>query len=295
MRRSAHNMVSGMTRREESYHQTLREHEQERRQRNTRQAEQNVTQTVGQADSEPASPHTTVRTKEPDLDRYLVMDRYRRSSLIDHFLPPGLTLAGFADVRYEEQGNFVEQSYEAKVGQDEKGITITLSRSGQVRRPGAMSPLAVQITKTLFMPVGEEKLVVRYAIENRGQSRLQTHFASEWNFNLLGGGGNDQAYYRVEVHEIDNELFDSTGVVPEVREVHIGNTWLQQDIGFSLSEAATLWRFSIETVTGSEAGFERTHQGSCLTFIWPLLLDAGQNWNVEITCVGTDSSRPNSW
>lgn len=287
IRRSAHNMTSVMTRREESYHQTLREHEQQRRRQNAGESQQNVTQTTGQADSEPASPHTTVRTKEPGLDRYLVMDRYRRNSLIDHFLPAGLTLTGFAEVRFEEQGNFVEQPYETKAEQGESGLTITLSREGQVRRAGALNPLPVRLTKTLFMPLGEERLMIRYAIENKGQSRLQTRFATEWNFNLLGGGGNDQAYYRVGGRTLDNEHFDSTGEVAEVREVHIGNTWLQQDMEFSLSEVATLWRFSVETVTGSEAGFERTHQGSCLTFVWPLLLDARQTWNVEIVCTGS--------
>jgi len=127
---------------------------------------------------------------------------------------------------------------------------------------------------------------VRYVIENKGQTRLQTRFASEWNINLLGGGGNDQAYYHVEGHELDNERFDSTGEVTPVRSLHIGNLWIQQDIRFSLSEAATLWRFSIETVTGSEAGFERNHQGSCLTLLWPLLLEAGESWSVEIHCEG---------
>ena len=57
-------------------------------------------------------------------------------------------------------------------------------------------------------------------------------------------------------------------------------------MGFQLSETAILWRFSIEAVTGSEAGFERTHQGSCLTLLWPILLEAEQSWNVEITCIG---------
>ncbi len=287
MRRSVHNLTCVMTRRQESYHQTLREHEQERRRKNAAQSQQNLTQTTGQADSEPASPHTTVRTKEPDLDRYLVIDRYRRASLIDHFLPSGLDLTSFAEVRYDESGNFVEQPYESSVAQDEKGLTVTLSRSGIVKRAGAMSSLPVSLVKTLFLPIGQEQLVVRYTIENKGQSRLQTMFASEWNFNLLGGGGNDQAYYRIEGQTLDNNRFDSTGAVLEVRNVHIGNTWLQQDMGFSLNEAATLWRFSVDTVTGSEAGFERTHQGSCMTFVWPLILDAGQRWSVEITCTGT--------
>ena len=149
-----------------------------------------------------------------------------------------------------------------------------------------MGPLQVFLRKTLFVPTGEEKLVVRYTIENRGQTLLQTCFACEWNFNFLGGGGNDQAYYHVEGQELDNEHFDSTSVVDQVSCFNIGNSWIQQDIAFNVSEVATLWRFSIDTVTGSEAGFERTHQGSCLTLLWPLLLESGQSWNVEIHCEG---------
>lgn len=288
IRRSAHNLLSTMTRREESYHQTLREYEQERRRKATAATNPNDTHTSAQGEGEPVSPHSAVRTKEPDLDQFLVTDRYRRHSLIDHFLPAGLSLHNFAQVRYEEQGNFVEQPYETQAEQHPHGIIITMMRDGQVKRSGAMSPMPVRLTKTLFVPVGEEKLVVRYTIENKGQSRLQTTFATEWNIHLLGGGGNDQAYYHIANHTIDNGHFDSTGELPHVSELHIGNNWIKQDMGFSLSEAATLWRFSVETITGSEAGFERNHQGSCLTLLWPLVLDAGQTWNVEIVCHGQE-------
>lgn len=283
IRRSAHNLMSVMTRRQESYHQTLRDYEQKRR-RATSQTN------ISQGGNEPGSPHTTVRTKEPDLDQYLIIDRHRRNSLIDHFLPPGLPLESFEQVRYEDQGNFIESAYEPQVEQDSSGITVTLTRDGQVRRAGALSPIAVQVQKTLFIPLDEEKLIVRYRIENKGQSRLQTTFASEWNFNMLGGGGNDQAYYHVEGHMLENSHFDSTGEVPSVQTFHIGNTWLQQDIAFHTSQAATLWRFSIETVTGSEAGFERTHQGSCTTLVWPLILDAGNIWEVEIVGISSSST-----
>ncbi len=289
LRLSAHNLLSVMTRREESYHRTLREHEQERR---LREQEQKALVT-GRQDpakeaSEPASPHTTVRTKEPDLDTYLVLDRHRRASLVDHFLPPGLALANFVQERYEEQGNFVEQPYETHVEQQKEGLTVTLCRQGMVKRAGALNPIPVQLTKTLFVPLEEEQLQVRYIIENRSAARLQTNFASEWNINLLGGGHNPQAYYRIQGSALETVAFDSEGVVDGVNSFAIGNTWLKQEVSFSMSEAATLWRFSIETVTGSEAGFERTHQGSCCTLLWPLLLDPGQSWEVEIVAVGSE-------
>ena len=279
IRRSAHNMLSVMARRQESYHQTLRLYEQERR----RNANEAASRSAG---DEPGSPHTTVRTKERDLDQFLVVDRYRRNSLLDHFLPQGLPLTNYMTGRYEEQSNFVEQPYEKTVEQDATGITITMQRDGQIQRAGALSSLPIELTKIVFIPSGEEKLVVRYQIKNRGQARLETNFASEWNVNLLGGGNNPQAYYQIEGHQLEDSHFDSTGEVPNVTTFHIGNTWLQQDMGFSSSKAATLWRFSIETVTGSEAGFERTHQGSCFTFLWLLMLEAEETWNVEIVAQG---------
>jgi hypothetical protein len=281
LRRSMHNMLCVMARREEGYHQTLRDYERERRRR---EAEQTST---GEAEVGELNPHTVVRTKEPDLDRLLVVDRYRRYSLIDHFLAPGTNLEHFARADYEEMGNFVEQPYEVEAQQDGMGITVTLERAGQVRRHGALAPQDILLTKTLFVPVGREELMVRYLIQNKSETRLQTRFACEWNFHLLGGGGNDQAYYLVQGHHLENGHFDSTGEVRDVENFRIGNTWLQQDMEFALSEAATLWRYSIETVTGSEAGFERNHQGSCLTLIWPLLLEPGQCWQVEIACTGS--------
>lgn len=284
MRRSMHNMLSVMTRHEESYHQTLRQYEQERRQR---EVADKATDASNQGHNQPGSPHTTVRTKEPNLDQLLVIDSYRRYSLIDHFFAPGVNLESFAKVGYEEQGNFIELPYDTQVKQDTSGITITMTRLGQVKRAGALGPLPVRLTKNLFMPVGEEKLVVSYTVHNNSQARLQTRFASEWNIHLLGGGGNDQAYYHIPGQEQANSHFDSTGEVSQVQSFHIGNTWIQQDMGFSLSIPATLWRFSIDTVTGSEAGFERNHQGSCLTLLWPVLLEADQSWSVEITCTGT--------
>lgn len=280
LRRSAHNLLSVVTRREEGYHQTLRDHERERR-KNASQEQEAFQANLA------ANPHTTVRTKEPDLDRLLIVDRYRRNSLVDHFLAPSTDLEQFIQATYEEWGDFVEQPYEATVQQDGLGITATLSRTGQVRRPGALSPLAVHIMKTLFVPNGREELSVRYTIHNLSEARLQTRFASEWNLHLLGGGSNDQAYYRVSSHRLGNSHFDSTGEVEKVENIQIGNTWIQQSMEFSLSETATLWRYSIETVTGSEAGFERNHQGSCLMLVWPLLLEPGQSWQVEISCLGS--------
>jgi hypothetical protein len=292
LRRSAHNMLCVMTRREESYHQMLRTFERERRYQIARATQQE--QLPGLEDQSPASPHASIRTKEDNLDQHLVIDRYRRASLIDHFLPIGLPLENFAQTRYEEQGSFVTQPYEVKVKQDEQRMLIILQSTGQVKRPGALRPIVVKLTKTFWLPLGEEKLVINYSIENLSESRLQTQFASEWNFNLLGGGQNPQAYYRISKRGPEQHpnvvYFDSMAEHAYVDRFQIGNTYLLQEMDFQLSTKATLWHYSIDTVTGSEAGFERTHQGSCCTLLWPILLEAGETWNVEISAIGSDPS-----
>src|SRR3989440_8434899 len=65
VRRSMHNMLSVMSRYEEGYHRTLREYEQERRKREALAAQQRADSSSSEASTLPASPHTSVRTKEP--------------------------------------------------------------------------------------------------------------------------------------------------------------------------------------------------------------------------------------
>jgi alpha-amylase/alpha-mannosidase (GH57 family) len=279
LRRSAHNVLSVMTRSQESYHQVLREHERERRRKVAKALQQQ--QRVTHSEEQVGSPHTTIRVKEANLDQHLIVDRHRRTSLVDHFLPSGLPMANFAQMRYEEQGDFVDQRYKTRTEQDEMGLRIIMERSGHVQRTGVFNPIPIHLTKTIFLPLGEERLVIRYIIENKGLRCVKASFGCEWNVNLLGGGGNPQAYCRVAGQQLENSHFDSTGEVAHIDEFSIGNIWLQQEINFSLSEPATLWHFSIDAITGSEAGFERTHQGSCFVLLWPLVLEAGQSWSVE--------------
>jgi hypothetical protein len=42
------------------------------------------------------------------------------------------------------------------------------------------------------------------------------------------------------------------------------------------------WWSSIDTVSVSEQGFERNHQGGCLLWVWPLLLEPGASMSVEL-------------
>ena len=63
-------------------------------------------------------------------------------------------------------------------------------------------------------------------------------------------------------------------------------------VAASVSPAADIWWASIDTVSLSEDGFERTHQGSSLAFVWPLRLAPGDSTTWQVTlAVRTTSDR----
>jgi alpha-amylase len=48
------------------------------------------------------------------------------------------------------------------------------------------------------------------------------------------------------------------------------------------SEVADWWQFPLETISLSEAGFERNYQGTTLMAHWPLELEPGAAWKCKI-------------
>ena len=109
----------------------------------------------------------------------------------------------------------------------------------------------------------------------------------EWNFNLLGGGGNPAAFYRSGDQEWRH---DSHGSVAAGAELSFGNDYEGVELDMS-SDPPTQKRswFPVETVSNSESGFERVYQGSCLTQRWPLEIAAGgSSWHTT-TIVVTQS------
>jgi alpha-amylase/4-alpha-glucanotransferase-like protein len=96
----------------------------------------------------------------------------------------------------------------------------------------------------------------------------------------MGGGHNPAAYYETEA---GREPHDVAGTVAETGRLAFGNSDAGVRIEAVLSEPARAEWFPVETVSNSEAGFERIYQGSCLTFQWPVALKPGQReeWSVS--------------
>jgi alpha-amylase len=96
---------------------------------------------------------------------------------------------------------------------------------------------------------------------------------------MLGGGGNPAAYYLLDGERV---LHDTTASRASLGELHSGNDYVGLDVATRVEPAADTWISPIDTVSNSEAGFERVYQGSTLVFAWPLVLPAGAATTVRM-------------
>ena len=188
-------------------------------------------------------------------------------------LAPGTTPEAFAAARHTELGDFVDGDFAvAHVGED----SIELVRHGHAAGVAAVVRKRLSFRGDRSAP--GIALEVRFA--NVGSGPIEGRLAIEWGVNLLGGGGNPSAW--IEPHEGSRVRFDGDGSVAGVTRFAMGNDWIGAEIRSAIAPAADAWWSSIDTVSNSEGGFERTHQGCALLVSWPVALDPGEELVVGI-------------
>lgn len=267
-----YNLISTITRRLEAYHLVLKEVAAAQQAESAGTIQDDTVKNI----------HSAIRAKELGLEKRLWYDWYERRGLIDHFLHPTTALENFAQAAYGEEGDFVNQPYDYDVNQSDHGLTVRLGRSGHVWNAGMWLPFRVE--KVINLSPGGDEIAVDYTVTNESECAADVWFGVESNFNLLGGGHNDAARYHIPGVNLGDSHLDSTGETANVTTLTLSNSWLNISVTMCTSEPATLWRFPIETVGNSEAGFERVYQSSCALLHWKLHLDPGQSWKTSIEC-----------
>jgi alpha-amylase len=260
------NVINTMTRWREGYHQDLID-----------AAARNAVIVAGRPTKLENIHSGPVKAKEPGLEKKLIVDWYRRASLIDHVFAPDETLEAFYRTTYREWGDFVDQPYQMKVARSAKKITLTLARDGGVWIDDTQHPLHVE--KKIVVESGQPGFIVTYTLINTGEEKLAVRFGVETNWGFSGGNVAEGAYvlyaggvlHRLNAIEATAAAKDAAVVIE-----HIGRGLLR------LSEAADWWQFPLETVSLSEAGFERGYQGTTLMAHWPLDLEPGAMWKMKM-------------
>lgn len=272
-------LTSVMRRRPEAYHAKLAAFEADL-------AADSGEETAGTADAReaasggPKTIHDIVSVKEPGLSRLLHYDDHERRSGLVHLLPLGIGAGSrpFVMGEYTELGDFVEGAFETVEFEHDR---LVARRAGSIVSEGAASGLGdasspVVVTKT-FRFAGDRKspcLDLVTVVENAGERPIEFELAVEWNFNLLGGGHNPAAFY--ETLDGERTAHDVAGELDSADSIAFGNDYEGVRIEAAAEPATRLTWYPVETVSNSEAGFERSYQGSCLLFRWPIRLDPGE-------------------
>jgi alpha-amylase len=275
-------LASVLRRRPEAYHQRLVAHDLEAAEEALGEIETAATagdRATPAAAEAPRTIHDTVNVKEPGLAAFLHYDRHERRSGLVHLLPvDGSTgVAQLTRATYLELGDFVEGAFEPITIADDG---LVLRRLGNCTLDGADRPLVV--TKAFSFGGGrlDPRLELEVEIENPGQLALAFELAIEWNVNLLGGGHNPAAYYETETGERTSH--DAAGEVASASKLAFGNDYEGVRVEATAKPSARLTWYPVETISNSEAGFERVYQGSSLLFRWPVSLAPGGRANLAV-------------
>ena len=241
------NLVNTLTRRDEPYHDLLRKGAVQ----------------IGESAQGDLSIHEMVKAKEKGLDSYLVYDPWRRVSLRDRFLDVSATPDSLWCNRAREYGDFAKGLY--TVVREEDGIT--LRRDGTVQ--GDDGPVPVSLSKHIRLAAGESAVEIRYDIACGGAWPKNLFFAVEFAANLLTGSAEDR-YYRSDGTDLGRAMLGTRGCHDGLSHIAARDEWQRLECGWRFSKPARVHRFAIETVSQSEGGQERVHQGCVVVPAWRL-------------------------
>ncbi len=260
-----HALCAVMRRRPEAYHETLRQHEA---------ASRTAHET---ADGEPTSIHEMVMTKETGLADQLHYDPFERRSGLVRFLAPGVDAETWATGRAVELGDAIEGPFDVATLEPDR---LVVTRDATVSGPNGDA--AVHVTKDLRIG-GDRRsptLSLTVTVANRSGRPVEASLGLEWTLMMLGGGGNPAAWWEVEGTRTTH---DSRGTASDVASFSQGNDAIGIAVESSVSEPAIVWWAPVETVSNSEAGFERVYQGLGLLLAWPLSLAGGASRSVTVS------------
>jgi hypothetical protein len=259
-----HALTSVMRRREEAYHDTLREADRG-----------DIAQQ--EAGKGAASIHDLVKVNEPGMSQRLWYDAYERRSALVHLLPLDTTAEAFEQASFEELGDFVTGAFDVVRSE---GSQVVLERDGRVAyADGSRGSLRVRKTHTFGDDRRTPTLVTELLVTNSGEQAVEALLGFEWSLNMLGGGGNPSAWYKVNG---ETGGFDRRCIVDATDHVGMGNDYVGVELEARPNPPAAAWWWSIETMSLSESGFEGNHQGGSLTFVWPLSLAPGESVSLRL-------------
>jgi alpha-amylase len=240
-RAKAFNLGNTLTRRPEAYHRKL-------------------AASVQREEQGAVTIHEERGAKEEGLQNLLYYDAYRRGSFLDHWLPPAATVVDFS--RQGVGTGMGLTAYEARIAR--QGRVPVLYLTGRTEQAGA----SLCVRKRFRLAPDAPLLTVDYELEPDGIPP-EARFGAELNLAFYMGPPPDRVVEINGGRATDPSLF-AVAETPDVRSVRISDAWLGLAARLTLDPPGTLWRCPVQTISQSEAGYERVAQQVALLAHWPL-------------------------
>ena len=207
-----------------------------------------------------ATIHEERGAKEEGLVNLLHYDAYRRANFLDHWLPAEATLAGLC--RQGGCTGLALTAYQTRIAR--KGAAPVLNLEGREVRADA----SLRVRKQFRLAPDAPRLTVEYRLEPQGIAG-PSRFGVELNLAFYMGPPPDRYVEINGERPADPSLF-AVAETAGVRDLRIVDAWLGLAALLTLDPPGTLWRCPVQTISQSEAGYERVAQQIALLPHWPL-------------------------
>jgi 4-alpha-glucanotransferase len=205
--------------------------------------------------------HDAPPDKQPGLHRLLAYDRFRRASLLDGWFAAD----GVLDP--------VEPWSASRLALGDAAFTPIIERAGAAVEVALRHRAeGLEIDKRVSVRAGT--LTAGYRLAG---AALDGRWAVQWNLAFSAGEAPGR-YLTLPGHP----SLGSTGRVADQGEVTLVDEWLGLQARLTWSAGAELAWGPVETVSVSEAGFERIYQGLALLLAWPLGHEGGE-FSMDLT------------
>lgn len=246
-----------LTRRPEGYHRQVKER--------------------ASAGPHPPAPHPQDRDRsaepsedgETGLSALLDYDQFRRASLLDGLFSDGGPLDALNPWSVASMV-LGERPMACEVRESPHGLDVVFS----TRHPDAV-PLVIQ--KSVAVHPDRPEMLIRYRLQWEGPEPLAARWGVQFNLTLTAGEAPGR-YYRLP----GQPSLGSRGVARDQRGLSLVDEWLGCEVGIHWRVPGEVSWAPVETVSLSEAGFERIYQGSSLLLTWPVDLQPAGVWEREI-------------
>jgi len=204
--------------------------------------------------------HDAPAPKEAGLEALLAYDEVRRGSLLDGWFDAGTTpldpVSPWERALLALPGEPLGCTTRAVGG----AIAVTFTR-------GAKAPVSVEKAVT----IREATVEVRYRLTAPAATPVAGRWAVQWNLALTAGDAPGRY-----LTATGRPSLGSTGRERDAAGVALVDEWIGVRARLAWAPAAELAWGPVQTVSVSEAGFERIYQGTAVLVVWPVGLRAGE-------------------